>query len=673
MGVEFLPICDVLFNVVSLASYFCDVVFDVIATYTFYVSGHFVWFGISLFSIIISLLACQIISAKWMLKQERYRNMSRRRLLILSIVHTLGGGMVWRYSLLFAPIQLEHVKQEMRNLCVLRMIHGFAESMTLLLIQTYIACTSPDSVQEINVISMALSLFNVCWALASFTKNIRQHNVHRLVLTWIGVIFQFMWRLGTLTSRVLVLVLYSTVYTYWVFLVVILHWITMMLWVLSRYAAFKAERLTRLQKIGLSVFVSYIHIFCYVNLEEQSTKLKIVTFYSIMLVENILLIALWTLGEQFTNGMAGWDRNKIFIAVFSSFFLGLFFMLIYYRYFHVRKLAAALNYNPEAVEKPRKPQSPSYSSSDDPAVTVFNCALNPALRKKKKMPSRSVPFPPPGENSHPSTVPFWKEPLPVEERTAGDGLSYSRTTSVDDIRQKLQEKKEKQMQELRRIEDDIAAGRIERPNMALGVSQPIPDSKRQPMVSMGDNEQWNNGHFYNEQGRGQYDLGLGYTAGHHGYGVEEWNREQQFYDAERRAQGYPDARDQGYPDMRDQGYHDMRDQRYPDMGDERHQDMRNQGYPAQPGQRDMRYPGVGGRGRNPEHEYNYNSELDTSGRYRSYKDSSGDQGDVDSGDDLQEHPVPPPHPRQHHRYPALPVPRTRERVVIGGYSHETPL
>jgi len=644
MGVEFLPICDVLFNVVSLASYFCDVVFDVIATYTFYVSGHYVWFGISLFSIIVSLISCQIISAKWMLKQERYRNMSRKRLIILSIVHSLGGGMVWRYSLLFAPIQLEHVKQEMRNLCVLRMIHGFAESMTLLLIQTYIACTSRESVQEINVISMALSLFNVCWALASFTKNIRQHNVHRLVLTWIGVIFQFMWRLGTLTSRVLVLVLYSTVYTYWVFLVVILHWITMMLWVLSRYAAFKAERLTKLQKVGLSVFVSYIHIFCYVNLEEQSTKLKIVTFYSIMLVENILLIALWTLGEQFTTGLAGWDRNKIFIAVFSSFFLGLFFMLIYYRFFHVRKLAAALNYNQEAVEKPRKPQSPSYSSSDDPAVTVFNCALNPAIRKKKKMPSRSVPPLPPGGSAHPSTVPFWKEPLPSEERTAGDGLSYSRTTSVDDIRLKLQEKKEKQMMELRRIEDDIAAGRIERPNMAQGVCQPIPDIKRQPVVLMGEDGRWNNEQFYYGQGREQYDPGQGY----HGYGVEEWNREQRVY------AGHPDMRDPGYPDMRDQGF----------------PDMRTQGYPSQPGQR---YPGIGGQGRYPEHEYNYNSELDTSGRYRSYKDSSGDQGDVDSGDDLQEHPVPPPHPRQHHRYPALPLPRTRERVVIGGYSHETPL
>lgn len=430
MGLEFLPICDVLFNVVSLASYFCDVVFDIIATYTFFLSGLHHWAWLSALSIILSLVACQVLSAKWMVEQERYRNMSRRRLALLSVLHSLGGGVVWRYSLLFAPIQLEHVKQEMRNLCVLRMIHGFAESMTLLLIQLYIACTNKDHVKEINVISMALSLFNVCWALASFTKNIRQHNVHRLVLTWLGVIFQFVWRLGTVTCRVLVLVLYATVYQYWVFLVVALHWVTMLLWVLSRYAAFKAEKLTRLQKVGLSVFVSYIHIFCYVNLEEQSTKLKIVTFYSIMLVENILLIALWTLGEQYTTGLQGWHRDRIFIAVFTSFFVGLFFMLIYYRFFHVRKLAAALEYGEQeqAQEKVRRREhNTSYSSADDPAVTVFNCALNPALRKKKKLPSRPVP-----SIQHPDTTPFWKEPLPEEERTAGDGLSYSRSGSLTD-------------------------------------------------------------------------------------------------------------------------------------------------------------------------------------------------------------------------------------------------
>ena len=49
-----------------------------------------------------------------------------------------------------------------------------------------------------------------------------------------------------------------------------------------------------------------------------------------------------------------------------------------------------------------------------------------------------------------------------------------RTTSVDDIRQKLADKKEKQLVELRRIEDDIAAGRLQRPLVGQALGQPIP-------------------------------------------------------------------------------------------------------------------------------------------------------------------------------------------------------
>ena len=191
-----------------------------------------------------------------------------------------------------------------------------------------------------------------------------------------------------------------------------------------------------------------------------------------MLVENILLIALWALGieNDYVYLEMKLDRTHVFVAVFVAYFLGLVFMSIYYKYFHVRKLSASLNYspNPEEETKPAKCQSSSLCS-ENPAVTVFNCGLNPALRKKKKLPSRTVPPPHSG-----GTTPFWKEPLPTEERTAGDGLSYSRTTSVDDIRQKLQEKRDKQMLELRRIENDIAAGRIEKPSPSNQIKQPIP-------------------------------------------------------------------------------------------------------------------------------------------------------------------------------------------------------
>ena len=202
--------------------------------------------------------------------------------------------------------------------------------------------------------------------------------------------------------------------------------------------------------------MSFVNVFCYLNLEEQNTKLKITTYYLIMLVENVLLITLWTLGTAEDMMWQPYIRNRIYIAVFASFFVGIIFMIIYYRFFHVRKLSATLSYSPTDSNQSKIKQSNakeslrshggqrSSSLHHDPAVTVFNCALNPALRKKKKMPSRSVP--PPGgcveggSNGGLMSVPFWKEPLPGEVRTEGDGLSYSRTTSVDDIRQKLQVK-----------------------------------------------------------------------------------------------------------------------------------------------------------------------------------------------------------------------------------------
>jgi XK-related protein len=202
------------------------------------------------------------------------------------------------------------------------------------------------------------------------------------------------------------------------------------------------------------------------------------TFYSIMLIENILLVILWSLGLESTP--YNWNLTNILVGVFAAFLIGLLFMVLYYRFFHVRKLSTHLSYSPNeedgdssaaarkkaaARQLHRTPTYCSSSGGDGPAVTVFNCALNPALRKKKKLPSRSVPPPPPPASTASPLTPFWKSPLPYrsenddadvggipqEERTAGDGLSYSRTTSVDDIRQKLQEKREKQMQELRQV------------------------------------------------------------------------------------------------------------------------------------------------------------------------------------------------------------------------------
>lgn len=170
-------------------------------------------------------------------------------------LHCSLMGILWRYAKLFVPVDLRYVKHEVRDLCILRLIHAFCEAAPMLLIQSYILITfrtsslsdnlntikyktlggqlsnhlvhQPTVIQQyqqktfkkLNTISALLSLFSICWGLASFSKNVRIHNVHRLVLTWLGVIFQFFWRLGTVTARVISLTVYASVYGHWIFLV----------------------------------------------------------------------------------------------------------------------------------------------------------------------------------------------------------------------------------------------------------------------------------------------------------------------------------------------------------------------------------------------------------------------------------------------------------------------
>lgn len=107
----------------------------------------------------------------------------------------------FRYFKLFLPVDLRYVKFEVRDLCMLRLLHAFCESMPLLLLQSYLLWTDSGGdrkhLRDLNKVAVTLSTVSVCWALASFGKNVRMQNVHRLVLTWLGVIFQVLTTLKT--------------------------------------------------------------------------------------------------------------------------------------------------------------------------------------------------------------------------------------------------------------------------------------------------------------------------------------------------------------------------------------------------------------------------------------------------------------------------------------------
>ncbi|XP_038111452.1 uncharacterized protein LOC6034256 [Culex quinquefasciatus] len=586
---EFLPLCDVLFNVISLAGYFCNVVFDVVLGYALYERQKFAYFATVIVIVSFSLVISQIVSVRWYLNKRKLRNSTaaatgppgedspenslekkkkkppveepsdsaRYSRWVVLALHATQLGVLWRYAKLFVPVDLRHVKHEVRDLCMLRLVHAFCEAAPMLLLQLYVlvnlqnethmnavklkalasghhlsstalvqqtslAEQQQKTFRDLNMVSATLSLFSVCWALASFSKNVRLQNVHRLVLTWLGVIFQFLWRLGTVISRVISLTVYASVYSHWVFLVIILHWFSMFLWLISPKNVFHGERISRLKKATLGGLIAFVYIFAYINLQEVRHRQKMLTFYIVMFMENCLLVGLWMVGI-WPNRPEGW--YTIPISVLCSFAIGLFFMVVYYRYFHVRRLgyeaggrAPCENGTAKCTRCAEVCRCRDTSERGAEAGKVFggcgsqkyphsipgvfNCRfsnpVNAATKRKKKKPTTFVPPPnlamqPSGASDQgtpigPMAIPFWRRPLP---RSHTGGSSENEGSSVGsrvNIQQKLQEKKQKQLAELKIIEEEIKQGKLGGPGTGTLSSgddgkatlprQPIPRVKK---------------------------------------------------------------------------------------------------------------------------------------------------------------------------------------------------
>ena len=110
-AVDFLPVCDLLFNFISVATYFCDVAFDVIVAYTAFQFPDQTWFYLFFFLLILSVFLCHVISIKWYVDEGSAHGKSGAAVLAL---HFALCGVFWRYGrLLFAPIDIGVVKREM--------------------------------------------------------------------------------------------------------------------------------------------------------------------------------------------------------------------------------------------------------------------------------------------------------------------------------------------------------------------------------------------------------------------------------------------------------------------------------------------------------------------------------------------------------------------------------
>lgn len=144
---------------------------------------------------------------------------------------------------------------------------------------------------------------------------------------------QFMWHFLVTVSRILCISVIASIMPEITIFCLFVHWFVMVIWLhISTREINFCNHNVFYEFLFYSIF-GLVYIFTHVMLNEGKTFWKYVFFYLILCVENFFATLVWILNadEKLKNTL--YFQPVVYIN-FISFFVGIAFMIIYYKFFH---------------------------------------------------------------------------------------------------------------------------------------------------------------------------------------------------------------------------------------------------------------------------------------------------------------------------------------------------
>lgn len=139
-------------------------------------------------------------------------------------------------------------------------------------------------------ISSLGSLLSLAWVLASYHKLLRDSRDDQRSMSYRGALLHLFWRLFTISSRVLSLALFASLFHIYFGIFVVLHWCAMAFWVVHGGTDFC---MSKWEEVLFNMVVGIVYIFCWFNVKEGRTRYRMVAYYIVVLAENTILTGLW--------------------------------------------------------------------------------------------------------------------------------------------------------------------------------------------------------------------------------------------------------------------------------------------------------------------------------------------------------------------------------------------
>ena len=170
----------------------------------------------------------------------------------------------------------------------------------------------------------------MAWSTVAYQRMLR-YSLDKPRLSWGASFFQLFWHLFIISVRMLVIALFASHFGKWIGFVLFLHFIVMCVWLSWQETKFKFFKNCVIVDFFFYIALSFVYIFHFLNIRDGHTRLRYLFYYSLIFVENTVLISFWYINVSSDNM---WFSLPILIYTIVGFFIGVFFQLIYYKYFH---------------------------------------------------------------------------------------------------------------------------------------------------------------------------------------------------------------------------------------------------------------------------------------------------------------------------------------------------
>nr|XP_056710790.1 XK-related protein 9 [Euleptes europaea] len=330
--------------ILGIVTYMTDIGADVWVATDYFSKGLYLWCSLTVAIVLLSSFVVQFFSYTW------FKEDNDTKLNWVYLFHLFHGGIFARYwfalkygyQAAFKQISSENQLIDdlssvihkaaidgMADISMLRLFKTFLESTPQLILQIYILMTTNNSAIS-QYISVVVSFSSVTCSTVDYQIALRKSLPDKNKFARISSkITYLLYKLLTLTSWILSIVLVMVLSTKIAFILVALFWLGGVFWTLKQHTEFcksaAAEDLYR-------TMVGIILIFTFFNIKGEKTKVPLSVYYVIRaLTTSAILCACMFWKSQF-NGKI--HLLFVIITVALTLVSGICFLLVYYRFFH---------------------------------------------------------------------------------------------------------------------------------------------------------------------------------------------------------------------------------------------------------------------------------------------------------------------------------------------------